>query len=156
MTLEFEYVQLTTCAYRNYNPKEVFRMGYNKKVVINGISFNFAIKSESEARIEIAPATSNATPIDISGNNSLGILFSDDAREELLDEVFNLLGHLKPGSTFFQLTNGKGLVPGAPVFVNIRKTDQPITKFWPYGHYDEAGVAYGAVSTMMDNMFFAA
>lgn len=131
-------------------------MGYNKKVVINGISFNFARKSENEARIEIAPATSNATPIDISGNNNIGILFSDDAREELYDEVLTLLGHLKPGYTFYQLTHGKYLVPGAPVYVDILKTDQPITKFWPYGHYDETGVALGAVRIMMDNMFFAA
>ena len=131
-------------------------MGYNKKVVINGICFAFIAVSESKARIEIAPATSSAAPIDISGHNSLGIIFTDDARDELLDEVLALLSHLKPGYNFFQLTYGKSLVPGAPVHVEILKTDQPMTKFWPYGHYDESGVAGRAVNTMMDNMFFVA
>ena len=135
-------------------------MGYNQSVVINGISFNFARKSENEARIEIAPATSNATPIRFQGTNNIGIIFTDDAKDALRMEVGNLyraLNNDRPNNkqfVGFKMTVGQSLVSGIP-YIDIKASEQTITGDIPEGYGNYMDFIDGAVYTMMNDMYFA-
>jgi hypothetical protein len=129
-------------------------MGYNKKVVINGICFAFVIKGANEARIEVTPATSNATPIDISGTNNIGIIFTDDAKRALFTEVILLINNFGYDRRCYKATVGKDLATDVP-YVKI-ETKSYITRDVPEGYDSCCGVTDDAVVSLMEDMYFVA
>ena len=129
-------------------------MGYNKKVVINGICFAFVIKGANEAHIEVTPATSNATPIGISGTNNIGIIFTDDAKRTLLTEVILLIHSFDYDRRCYKATVGQDLATDVP-YVKI-ETKSYITRDIPEGYDDHMGITWGTVDALMENMYFVA
>lgn len=154
MTLEFEYVQLTTCAYRNITIQGGIHMGYNKKVVINGICFAFIAVSESKARIEVTPATTNATPIRFYGKHNIGIIFTDDAKRTLLTEVILLIHSFDYARWCYKATVGQDLATDVP-YVKIEAKSY-ITRDIPEGYDSCLGVTDDVVVSLMENMYFVA
>ena len=129
-------------------------MGYNKKVVINGICFAFIAVSESKARIEVTPATANATPIRFQGKHNIGIIFTDNAERALFTEVILLLNNFDEDHRCYKATVGQDLATDVP-FVEI-ETKSYITGEIPEGYDDHMGITWGAVDALMENMYFVA
>lgn len=129
-------------------------MGYNKKVVINGICFAFVIKGANEARIEVTPATANATPIRFYGKHNIGIIFTDNAERALFTEVILLINNFGYDRRCYKATVGQDLATDVP-FVKI-EAKSSITGEIPEGYDDHMGITWGTVDALMENMYFVA
>lgn len=129
-------------------------MGYNKKVIINGICFAFVIKGANEARIEVTPATTNATPIRFHGKHNIGIIFTDDAKRTLLTEVILLINNFDEDRRYYKAIVGQDLATDVP-FVKI-EAKRSITGEIPEGCKGCIGVTDDVVVSLMENMYFVA
>lgn len=125
-------------------------MGYNKKVVINGICFAFVIKGAYEARIEVTPATANATPIRFYGKHNIGIIFTNKAKRVLIVEAVFMLNNFDLDHRCFKATVGQDLASDIP-YVKI-EAKSPATE----GYENNMGITLDAVKALMEDMYFVA
>ncbi len=126
-------------------------MGYNKKVVINGICFAFVIKGANKARIEVTPATANATPISIhQSKHNIGIIFTDDAKRKLLVEAVLLINNFDEDHRYFKATVCLDLASDTP-FIEIKAKGSTTG-----GYENNMGITLSAVNALLENMYFVA